>query len=303
MDRQHKTDRHDCKTQEQELLPSQMSVEQFDEYLSHMSPRQLRRAMREMARAQHNDQAQSQLPQTEILDQQSRLDAGRRFDADANPVQELPQARRVAPPGHVVEAPAPPPPAEPKFYGLNLGIVKLGVTDDGSLNAGVNIGIARVDAKVGLNNRVDAFAGVEDFNAHTGAGVGIGREGLHSDVYAGARAFQLAHADAGFAAAVGPRTGVDGQLSANAGPVRFDLDTRHEIGVNGLYSGVEGRVGVPHAVDFHTDAHLGLNQHDSSMRAYTGVEVARHNAGSGVEINSYGNRVIEPKLRLDTFND
>ena len=32
------------------------------------------------------------------------------------------------------------PPAEAtKFYGINLGIVKLGVTDDGSINAGADV--------------------------------------------------------------------------------------------------------------------------------------------------------------------
>jgi hypothetical protein len=320
----------DCQSSEK-LLPSQMSLEQFDEMLSHMSRKEIRHALREMAR-HNNNNSDDCLTRTEIYDSQAKSskNSSKHFVTAApattlsepyrTPLEPVPQPRpeyqqaqpyaedRATPPVQAYRQAQPgdqyPPPGQdypapqPRFYGLNLGIVKLGVTDDGAINAGVNIGIARVDTKFGLQNRVDAQAGVGDFNAHTGAGVGLGRNGINADVYAGARVFEAAHVDAGFGAGVGPRTGVDGRLSANAGPIRFKLDTDHEVGVRGLYSGVDARVGIPRAVDFHTKAHVAVNR-DSSAGADTGVELGDARLSTGAAIDTAGNTMLAPNVHID----
>jgi hypothetical protein len=322
MDRHHeKAERH-CQSSE-ELLPSQMTVEQFDEMLSHMSRKQIRQAFKRMAEYQPTEQ---ELAKYEIYDskQQAGKESHNQHKAQSSdyPSASLPPARSSdypppppPPPARSSDYPPPPPPPpaqssdyppappqpEPQFYGLNLGIVKLGVTDDGAINAGVNIGIAAVDTKFGLQNSVAARAGIGDFNAHTGAGVGLGRDGVHAHVYAGAKVFDAAHVDAGFGAGVGPRTGVDGRLSANAGPIRFKLDTDHEVGVNGLYSGVDARVGVPHAADFRTKAHVAVNQ-DSSAGADVGLELGHSSLGTGAGIETHGNTMLAPDVHIDASN-
>jgi hypothetical protein len=76
---------------------------------------------------------------------------------------------------------------KPEFHGLDLGIVKLGYNDGGSLDAGVNIGVAKTDVQLGANTRVDAeFMPIGGpIHARTGAGLNFSEDGVRGDVGAG----------------------------------------------------------------------------------------------------------------------
>lgn len=196
---------------------------------------------------------------------------------------------------------APPPKPESKFHGLNLGIIKLGYMDHGSLAVGANIGIAKVDTQIGLENRVDAGVGLGPIGARGGVGVGINESGLHADVGAGANATRQIRANADFGAGVGPKTGVTGDVGAKVGP----LHTKHvaDLGVSdeGFNNGYRGDVGIARVAGVGAGVHANLNE-NSSAGLGSSVRLGDASLGAGADIRTGGNSFIRPGVHIDAGN-
>ena len=78
----------------------------------------------------------------------------------------------------------PPPPFHRHFHGLNLGLIKIGIDDRGSFAFGCNVGIAKVDTRIGRLTGVDAGAGLGPIGANGGVGVNFETDGIHGHVNA-----------------------------------------------------------------------------------------------------------------------
>ncbi|MBS1996960.1 MAG: hypothetical protein JSS86_11640 [Cyanobacteria bacterium SZAS LIN-2] len=210
---------------------------------------------------------------------------------------------------------APPPPNSPaydaaynqepaKFYGLDLGVVKLGVTNHGSIDAGVNIGLARAEVQAGLENRVDGeFMPIGGpLHARAGAGIGVNRYGLHSEVGAGANFFNLVNGDADFGAHVGRNIGVDGDVRGKVWPVDAQGDAGASIGSDGVSAYTGGNTDISHVAGFRTGGRFDLNRRNSGVAAGVGANLGDETLDFGPSIDTYGNRTITPRLHVDTGN-
>ena len=100
-----------------------------------------------------------------------------------------------------------------------------------------------------------------------------------------------------FVAALGPRTGGDGWLSANAGALKFEMDSEHEVGADGLSSGVDAGVGVPNQADFNSGAHFKLDE-NSSAGTGLGLQFGRDELDGGLAIDTSGNTIISVAPRV-----
>lgn len=189
---------------------------------------------------------------------------------------------------------------QPKFYGLDLGIVKLGVNSNGSLDAGVNVGIARAEVQAGLENRVDGeFMPIGGpLHARAGAGIGVNGDGLHSEVGAGANVFDVVNGDADFGARLGRHTGVDGDVRGKAGPVHAQGDAGAGVGPDGVNAYAGGNTGIVDAVGVRSGAHLDLNS-NSGAGAGVGVRLGDRTLDVGPSVDTYGNRTVRPDIHLD----
>lgn len=194
------------------------------------------------------------------------------------------------------EAPVADKPA--KFYGLNLGLFKLGVTSDGSLNVGANVGIARGDVKVGLNNRVEAGVGIDQLGARGGAGFGINKHGLHADAGASANVAKVIDTGANAGVQVGPRSGLFGNLRGKVGPAFTDAETTFNMRSDGVNFNAGGAAGINKVIQGHADTRLGLND-DSNVGAHAGIGIGPVDLSVGTDVTSNGNSVIRPGVHLD----
>jgi hypothetical protein len=201
-------------------------------------------------------------------------------------------------------APAPPnspaydaaynqPPA--RFYGLDLNVIKVGVTDRGSLDLGVNVGLARAEVQAGLENRVDGeFMPIGGpLHARAGAGIGINRRGLHSEVGAGGNFFNLVNGDADFAARVGRDIGVDGDVRGKVVAVDAQGRAGASVGADGVSAYTGGNTDLAHVAGFRTGGRFALNRYDSGV-------AAGHTLDIGPSIDSYGNRTLAPRVHVET---
>lgn len=187
---------------------------------------------------------------------------------------------------------------EPKFYGLNLGLFKLGVTSDGSLNLGANVGIARGDVKVGLNNRVEAGVGIDQFGARGAAGFGINKHGIHADAGGSANVAKVIDTGANAGVQVGPQSGLFGNLRGKVGPAFTDAGTTFNMGSDGVNFNAGGAAGIKKAIQGHADTRLGLND-DSNVGADAGIGIGPVDLNVGTDVTSNGNSVIRPGVHLD----
>lgn len=239
------------------------------------------------------------------------------------PVERIP----VQQPAPVVEAPlvpgyapankfAPPVPdspayraayqrQHPEFYGVDLGIAKLGVNSNGSIETGVNIGIAKAGLQVGLENRVDGeFMPIGGpLHARAGAGVGVDRDGLHGDVGAGANVFDAVNGDADFDARVGRDTGVDGDVRGRVLPVDVQADAGANIGPEGFNAYTGANTGILDQVEFRTGGDVRLNSQDSGLDAGVGLRAGQNTLDFGPSIYSNGNTTMRPALHFDRNDD
>jgi hypothetical protein len=211
---------------------------------------------------------------------------------------------------HSQFAPAPPnspaydaaynqPPA--KFYGLNIGLIKLGVTNHGSLDVGVNIGLARAEVQAGLENRVDGeFMPVGGpLHARVGAGVGVNRNGFHGEAGAGANFFNLVGGDADVGARLGRDVGVDADVRGRALLVNGQGDVGASLGPNGVEAHGGGNADLLQTVGARGGGRVGLGPQDTGVAAGVGLNVAGKTLDFGPSIDAYPDGKVASGLHLD----
>ena len=232
----------------------------------------------------------------------------------APPVQPIdqPEVVVVGRPGYAPDSPfAPPPPNSPaydaaynqepaKFYGLNLGIFKLGVTNHGSLDVGVNIGLARGEVQAGLENRVEGelMPVGGPIHARVGAGIGINRNGLHSEVGAGGNFFNLVNVDGDFGGRLGRDIGVDGDVRGRALLVNGEGAAGAALGPDGVKVHGGGNADLVHALGARGGGRFALGPQDTGVAAGVGANVAGNTLDFGPSIDVKGDAVV-PNIHLD----
>jgi hypothetical protein len=207
---------------------------------------------------------------------------------------------------------APPPPdtpaynaaygqAPPRFYGIDIGIVKLGVNSHGSIDGGFNIGILRGEGQVGLENRgdVEIFPGVKSLHARAGAGIGVNRDGFHGEAGAGANVFNLVGGDLDVGARLGNNTGVDGDFRGKAvvvegqGAAGLSLD-QHGLGVHG-----GGNGDILQTVGARGGGRFNLGPEHTGGAAGVGVDVAGSTLDFGPSVDAYSDGTVAQGIHLD----
>ena len=183
------------------------------------------------------------------------------------------------------------------FHGLNLGIIKIGVDDRGSLAFGVNVGIAHVDTTVGAVMGVDAGVGVGPVGAHGGVDVGVCKDGLHAGVKAGATASELAGGSLDLGASIGPKTGAEAAVEGNVGPAYTTHGASSYISEAGFNTGYQGKVALGDVAGVGARGHLGLNE-NSSAGAEAGARLGKASLGSGVDIKTDNNTMVRPEVNI-----
>ena len=189
------------------------------------------------------------------------------------------------------------------FHGLNLGIIKIGVSDEGSLDLGVNIGIAKAEAKVGLENSIHAGVGLGPIvGAEGGVGVGVNEHGLHAGVGAGAHALGLAGVGGEVGAKVGDALGADGVAGVYVGPHEARAGGRGgagaAIGQNGFDAAAGADVYAGKFAGLNAGGQLSLNS-DSRIGGDVGGNIGQYAGRMGAGAFSDGNS----QIRVDGYAD
>lgn len=336
MDRGQERHTGSPKPSPEELYRMWQDPQRWEEALDHLSPAQIRKGIHAVAKEEaahptrrraghasdsapriapenveldHRDHATSDRLRQEYLDdrpvplrprqspeQEQSYQVDRQYQGDRQYQEPLYREQ----PGVValpVDQRQSPPPQEPEFYGADLGLFKIGFTDDGSFNVGVNVGIARTDVKVGLENRVSAGVGMESLGADASVGVGINKKGLHSDVGVATNAFDQVGGHAGFDVNVGPETYVDGDVGGKVGPVHVRSSAGADVNNQGIGTRYGARTGLGDIFDVHTGGHVGVSR-DSSAGAGVGAHLGQASFETGAAIDSDGNRLLRPNVSL-----
>lgn len=183
----------------------------------------------------------------------------------------------------------------PAFHGLDLGLVKLGYNDGGSLEGGVNIGIAKVGFQAGAMNGGEAefmpYGG--PLHARANALVGIDRnQGFVARTGAGGNFFNIVNGDADGETYIGQQgIGVDGDLRGRVLPVDAQFDAGGNVGPRGLGAYTGGDVSLMHQAGVHSGADFELGE-NSRMAAAVGVEGGGKTADLASHIETDGNRTL-----------
>lgn len=181
------------------------------------------------------------------------------------------------------------------FVGLNLGIIKFGVSG-GSLDLGVDIMVARAEAKLGQETGASAGVGIEGLaSAGAGAGVAIDGNGLHGGTAAGVDALGLVDGHARVGADLGTSTGVNGNVGADVGPANAGVRASAGVGDDGLNAGAGAHVGVTDVVGVHSGGQLSLSG-DSSVSAGAGGYVGPAEGGTTIGVYTDGNQYLRPGI-------
>jgi hypothetical protein len=184
-----------------------------------------------------------------------------------------------------------------QFHGLKLGLFKIGCRDH-SFAFGVNIGLAKLDAQIGQETRVDAAVNLGPIGAHGGAGVGINRWGLHSDVGGRLHAAKLVDTGAEVTAKLGPHSGIHADTGAR---VLF-AHTRHtfdsSVDKDGFNNGYKGDVGLAKVVGVQAGGHANLNE-DSSLGGGVKTNLQEASLGAGADIDSQHNTLVSPDVYVN----
>lgn len=229
------------------------------------------------------------------------------------PNQQIPP--RIEHPGYAPDSKfAPPTPDSPayhaaydrqpaKFYGLDLPFLKLGVTDRGSVRVGVNVGVAAAQVDAGLDNRVEGeFMPVGGpLHARVGAGIGVDRQGLHSEVGAGANVFNQVNGDADFGVRLGKTSGVAGDVRGKAVIVDAQGAAGASVGPEGAdaYAGGNTHLGGKKGLGLRTGGEISASE-NSRMAAGLDLTAGNKAVTFGPALESHGNRTIDPDLNLRT---
>ncbi len=185
-----------------------------------------------------------------------------------------------------------------RFYGVDLGIVKLGFTSDGAFNPGINLGFVEAQGKVGLVNGVEAGLNLGPIvQAGAGAYAGFDQNGIFGQAKAGGEALTLVGATAHTDARFGNATGVDGGAAAHVGPIEGRAGTGVALGQDGLDATASGHARIGGLANAHGGAHIGLN-HDTQIGAAVGAGLGDASATAGAGIFSDGNATVRPDLYL-----
>lgn len=185
-----------------------------------------------------------------------------------------------------------------EFYGVDLGLVKLGV-QDGSLTTGVNIGIASTELQLGKNTGVAAefmpYGG--PLHARTNANVGFDEGGMHTEAGAGANFFDLVNGDADFGTRLGPDTSVYGDVRGKVWPVHVQADAGAGVGQHGLNAYTGANTGIGDVFGVRTGGHFDLDE-NSGAGAGVGLNLGDETLDFGPSVDTYGNRTLRPNLNL-----
>lgn len=183
----------------------------------------------------------------------------------------------------------------PAFHGLDIGVVKLGYNDSGSLEGGVNIGIAKVGLQAGAMNGVEAefmpYGG--PIHARTNAMVGIDRrQGFVTRAGAGANFFNVVNGDADGETHIGTQgIGVDGDLRGRVLPVDAQFDAGGNVGGRGVEAYTGGDVSLMHKAGVHSGGEFALGE-DSRMAAAVGVEAGGKTVDLASHVETDGNSTV-----------
>lgn len=320
-----------CQEREERLMEMWHDPDHWQEALDQISPAALRRGIRETAmeestKNRHSSPAEpreaSRKPQHSGSERLSRSEVadGEARSADERLRAEYLDTRMQAPkrvlethPGYAPHsglAPAEPDsPAyesaydqpKPDFYGLDIGILKVGVNSNGSLDLGVNVGLAKAGVQVGLENRVEGeFMPIGGpLHARVGAGVGVDRSGLHSEVGAGANFFNVVNGDADFGVRVGREIAVDGDVRGRAFPVNVQADAGASVGADGVNAYTGANTDIAGQVGVRAGAHFDLDRYNSGVGAGVGLRAGKQTLDFGPAIHSDGNTAVRPEIHLE----
>ena len=288
---------------------------EIKEHLLKTDPRAWKIAMKEVESSNCLPSVQlSSAPEKQPELPPAKVSPGRSKPVDAQPpthASSMPV--EVVQPGYAPQSRyAPEPPVSPaydnaykmppsEFYGLDLGIVKLGVNNRGSIEAGVNVGIARANVQGGLYNRVEGefmpYGG--PIHARAGAGIGIDRyHGLHSEVGAGANFFNIVNGDADFGAEVNRDISVAGDVRGRVFPLEAKGEAGASVGSYGLDAYTGGNVGIEDAAGVRAGAEVALGSR-SRIAAGVGVSGADEVVEFGPDLELNGDTADGIRLHLD----
>ncbi len=271
---------------------------------------------------------EEQVAQIKIAEQQAQELAAAQAKAEAVPAPQPADApAQAAPPavqmteevvtpamhpGYAPASPfAPAPPNSPaydaaynqppaKFYGINAGLFKIGVTNHGSLDLGVNIGLARAEVQAGLENRVDGelmpIGGT--IHARVGAGVGVNQNGFHGEAGAGANFFNIAGGDADVGARLGRDVGVDADVRGRALFVNGQGDAGASLGERGLQAYGGGNADLAQTLGARGGARVSLGD-GTGVAAGVGLNAAGNTLDFGPSIDANKDGTVTTGLHLD----
>jgi hypothetical protein len=184
----------------------------------------------------------------------------------------------------------------PQFYGLNIGIAKLGFTDDGAFNPGVNLGIVHAQVKVGLVNGADAGVNLGPL-AHAGAGVyaGVDRNGFKGNAGAGADVLGLVGGHGAVDTRLGNATGASVDGAAHFGPIGARSGAGAALGADGLDAAVSGGAHAGRLLGAHAGGYLGLND-NSQVDGGVGANLGDLRGSTAGGVYTDGNSTIRPDI-------
>jgi len=273
-------------------------------------PRAWKSAMKEVdadEKAQKELQAELKAEEAQRAADEAAAKQNTAAEAAAPAVVTMPDevvTRTPSPAGYAPDSPfAPLPPNSPaydaayrqppaKFYGLNAGLFKIGVTNHGSLDVGVNIGLARAEAQVGLENRIEGeFMPVGGpLHARVGAGVGVNRNGFHGEAGAGANVFNLVGGDADVGARLGRDIGVDADVRGRALLVNGQADGGVSLGDQGLKAHGGGNADILNTLGARGGARVALGPEDTGFGVGVGLKADKDTLdfGPAIDVNGDG---------------
>ncbi len=190
------------------------------------------------------------------------------------------------------------PQGAPRFHGLDIGILQLGVQSNGSVRLHLNLGVVEAGANVGLQNGADAGVHLGPIlDGRAGAFVGADNNGFHGNVGARAHAIGLVGAGGEVNARLGDATGADVAAGANVGKIGARAGVGAGLGDDGLDAAVTARARAGRLAGLHTGAHLGLND-NSELAAGLGGNIGDLHSDLNTGIYSDRNTTFRPDISL-----
>jgi len=187
---------------------------------------------------------------------------------------------------------------QPGFHGLDLKVFKFGVTDDGSINTGFNLGLGEIQGKVGLVNGVEAHVDLGPIG-HAGVGAfgGVDRNGFKVNAGAGGDVLGLVGGQGGVDSRLGNGTGVDAHGRAHVGPIGARAGAGAAIGEDGLDAAAGGGANAGPVLGVRAGGHFGLGD-DTQVGASARVHLGDVGTGAGAGVWTDGDSALRPDVYL-----